>query len=308
MAFWANLHGSFLFGFVLTAPLALEALVAARGRRWATLRAWGVFGGLCLAAGLLTPHGLAAFTYPLNITNMQTLDSIIEWRPQDFSQPSCFELALMATLFLAMSCGVKVPPFRMVLLLAVTHMALQHHRHEMVLALTAPVLLARPFAEAVARPVRAERLRGAIPAAGVALALLLTLARLAAPVTRGDSGNTPQSAFARVPAAVAAQPVLNSYDFGGFLIFHGVRPYIDGRSDMYGDALFRGFLAMSGGDLSRFDAAVRRYGIGWTLLRPSEPLAAALDHDPRWRQIYRDRFAVVHVRVASGDIGAAAGG
>jgi hypothetical protein len=32
--------------------------------------------------------------------------------------------------------------------------------------------------------------------------------------------------------------VLNTYGFGGYLIFSGVRPFIDGRSDMYGDAFF----------------------------------------------------------------------
>jgi hypothetical protein len=64
---------------------------------------------------------------------------------------------------------------------------------------------------------------------------------------------------------------------------------------MYGDALFREHIAMTGGDVAAFDAAVRRYGLTWTLLRPDEPLATALDHHPGWRPLYRDRWAVVHV-------------
>ena len=31
-------------------------------------------------------------------------------------------------------------------------------------------------------------------------------------------------------------PVLNNYDFGGYLIFFGVKVFVDGRTDMYGDA------------------------------------------------------------------------
>src|SRR5438094_893568 len=34
MALWANLHGSFVFGFLVVASLALEELIEARARPW----------------------------------------------------------------------------------------------------------------------------------------------------------------------------------------------------------------------------------------------------------------------------------
>ena len=54
-------------------------------------------------------------------------------------------------------------------------------------------------------------------------------------MVREDIFTSPGAAFAHVPASLAAMPVLNEYNFGGFLIFNGVRPFIDGRADMYGD-------------------------------------------------------------------------
>ena len=48
-----------------------------------------------------------------------------------------------------------------------------------------------------------------------------------------------------MPAALRAQPVLNQYDFGGYLIFKGVKVFVDGRTDLYGDAFLANYdLAM----------------------------------------------------------------
>jgi hypothetical protein len=122
---------------------------------------------------------------------------------------------------------------------------------------------------------------------------------MAVPVVRVDGEATPLSALAQVRPALAGRPMLNSYDFGGYLIFKGVKPFIDGRSDMYGDAQFQRFLRIRGGDRPSLDAAVRRYGVAWTLLQPGEPLVAVLDATPGWRRLYADRYAVVHERVAA---------
>jgi hypothetical protein len=43
-----------------------------------------------------------------------------------------------------------------------------------------------------------------------------------------------------------------------------------------------------------------QYGITWTLLRPSRPAVALLDHLPGWRRLYADDIAVVHLREDSG--------
>ena len=57
IALWANLHGGFIFGLVLVAPVALEALMdAAAGTRLATVRAWGLFGSRLVGGG--APHSL----------------------------------------------------------------------------------------------------------------------------------------------------------------------------------------------------------------------------------------------------------
>jgi hypothetical protein len=93
-----------------------------------------------------------------------------------------------------------------------------------------------------------------------------------------------------------SQPVLNSYSFGGPLILSGIRPYIDGRADLYGDAFMLGHHRIIGGDTAAFDAAVRKWGINWTILSPEERLVSLLDRDAGWHRIHADRWAVVHRR------------
>ena len=134
----------------------------------------------------------------------------------------------------------------------------------------------------------------------VILVLGLTGLRIVAPEPRVDSEWVPVTALANVPGGIAAQPVFNEYGFGGWLIFNGVRPFIDGRNDMYGDAAMQAYIdteaAKSPGGVEQ---AFRRYGVAWTILKPSSPLAAYLDKTPGWVRFYADAWAVVHVR---GDI------
>ena len=127
-------------------------------------------------------------------------------------------------------------------------------------------------------------------------AALVVVTRLAIPLVRVDNGNVPVTALAHVPPQLLSQPVFNEYAFGGYLIFKGVKPYVDGRADMYGDAWVQEYLAIAGGAQPDVDRAFKRWNIRWTILSPREPLVRMLDSRPGWRRVYADGFAVVHAR------------
>ena len=97
--------------------------------------------------------------------------------------------------------------------------------------------------------------------------------------------------------------MFNEYSFGGPLILAGIRPYIDGRADMYGDRFFRDYQEALRGDPEHFDKAVDRYGIEWTMLPPHITLARRLDRTPGWKRVYADKVAVIHVRRSNNDSG-----
>jgi hypothetical protein len=260
------------------------------------VREWGLVGLLSAGATLATPHGLAGILYPFQILSMGTLSAIQEWRPADFSKPAPFELALVATLFVCLSRGVRVQPLRLLLLLFLLHMTLQHERQLLMLGFIAPLLLARPLADALdQRPEEATHIRAAWLALA-AVGVVLSGVRLAMPVVRHDGPTSPVTALEHVPTAIAHRPLLNSYGFGGYLIYKGVKPFIDGRSDMYGDRHFNRYLRIAAGDAASLDQALAQYHAEWTLFTPDEPVVRLMDARPGWRRLYGDRYAVVHVR------------
>jgi len=161
------------------------------------------------------------------------------------------------------------------------------------------LVLAGPFGDALGRRSAAHAGRGVGVVATLAVAALLAVLRFAAPPVIGDTPNRPVSALAHVPAALRQRPMLNSYGFGGYLIAEGVRPFIDGRADMYGDAFFRRFLAIVGGDTAAARAAFADHQVDWTLLSPADPLARAMDAEPGWTRLYADRTAVLHARIVA---------
>jgi hypothetical protein len=86
---------------------------------------------------------------------------------------------------------------------------------------------------------------------------------------------------------------------GGPLILSGIRPFIDGRGDMYGDALVSDYVRITSGDRAAFEQAVRQWGIRWAILPRRSRLIWLLDHSPGWRRVAADEAGVVYVRSAA---------
>jgi hypothetical protein len=302
MTVWSNLHGSFIFGLALIGPFALEALLAARpDKRIAVARGWVLFGLLALGAALINPLGIEALLFPIRLMGQKSLAGVGEWRPEAFDHVGPMEIALFALIGFALLRPLRVAPLRLLLLIGLIHLALHHTRHGMLLGLLAPMILARPIADALAATPgeMPDASRGITRfQAALALALFVALAglRFAVPVTHMDGPMAPISALAAVPMELRARPVLNHYDFGGYLIFSGVRPYVDGRADLFGDAFLDNFDRIAAGNAKALDAALDKDDIVWTVFPPTSAVVRTLDARPGWKRIYTDRDAVIHAR------------
>ena len=182
-------------------------------------------------------------------------------------------------------------PLRLMLLAGLAWLAMKHVRHQPVFILISVLVLTRGLRRAVPPTRDSAALTKTVAIAFVAIAG----ARAAMPVERHDSESNPLAAIAHIPPQLRDQPVLNSYAFGGPLILAGIRPYIDGRGDMYGDAFMFEHQRLMRGDMAEFRSAAKRWGLKWTIVSPLDPLSARLDSEPGWRRIYADRWAVIHV-------------
>ena len=307
MTLWANMHGSFIMGLALIAPFALEALIEGPKRIEVLLR-WGAFALLSALAALLTPHGIEGILFPLQVSAMKTLPLIVEWRGANFEEFKSFELALLIFLLFALSKGLRIPAIRLLILLGLLHLGLQHVRHQMILAVVGTLLVAEPAGRALLRGGSLPKpdLRAALagqwrtyrPAALAMMVVIAAIAtvRMAIPVQRTDSDHVPATALAKLPEELRTRRVFNDYGFGGALILAGIPPYIDGRADLYGDAFLQNHVRIDNGDAKAWREAARRWKIEWTILTPSAGLVRVLDREPGWRRIYTDKYAVIHVR------------
>jgi hypothetical protein len=91
--------------------------------------------------------------------------------------------------------------------------------------------------------------------------------------------------------------IFNRYEWGGYIGQH--RPqqlvFMDGRADVYGDALLRMYVSIIGvrGDPQLlFD----RYRIDYAVFPPDTPLADWFDASDRWVRVYSDDTAAIWVR------------
>jgi len=301
MTIWANLHGSFLFGLLLVAPFAAEALMDETADRLKVVRGWGLFGLGALVAAMITPHGPWGLVYPVKLMSMTRLQDIVEWRSTDFSHLTTFELALLTSLFVLLYRGVKVPLMRLATVLALLYLTLHETRHQMVLAVVAVLLLAEPLGQALGGPDLAGERRSPAVRRGLLAAVILAFlgvagARLLIPARLTEGVTAPMAALAHVPKALQRQPVLNEYGMGGFLLFNQVPVFIDGRADMYGDDYFGAYVDALKPDPAKLKALLARYKVRWTILRAENPAIPAMDALPGWKRLYADKTAVVHVK------------
>ena len=306
MTLWSNLHASYFIGLAFIGVFGLEAVLDAGVQRIRTGLSWAGFGAAALVCSLLTPNFIDGLIYPFYVMNMKDLAAIDEWKPASFAAITPLEVAILGTIFMLFYKKITTTAVRIILLLVLLHMTLQHERQEFVLILVGLLVLAEPLGRSLepvhpATPLRtpdpAGATRGrALVAVTLAAMVITATARLVVREDRVSAESVPVAALDHVPANIRTLPVFNDYSFGGWLIFNHVRPFIDGRSDMYGDALFRTFLEAWSGDPDSISRTFKKYRIAWVIVPPSAAVVKWLDQRPDWRLVYRDKWAVTYVR------------
>jgi hypothetical protein len=318
MVLWANMHGSFTMGLVLCVGIAVDAVLrhAPEGRRAAS-RSWAGFCALAILAAMVTPHGWGGYIYTVQVMYQPVaLSSIGEWLSPNFQKLQPLEVWLLLVLAIGLTGRVRVPIVRLALLLFLVHIALKHQRYTAVLGLVSPFLLALPLARSwySAPPVGrdaesldrwfkslANTAKAKTTAVCVALVGLLMFGTLQLRPPLPSEAITPQAAVDAALAAGAQGQVLNDYGFGGYLIHRKIPVFIDGRSDMYGDAYLEAMLrAFNLRDRKDLIQLIDKHRFGWSVLANGTPAVAVLDELPGWRRVYTDAHAVAHIRIDSG--------
>ena len=299
LALWANIHGSFVLGLVLVGPIGLDALWnAPPPRRRLLALKWALFGMGALAACCATPYGWDTLFAARKILELGGLLAVIsEWAPISFTHVGAFEVCLLLAIGAMLYLGVALPPTRILLALGLLHMALSHDRHIEVFALLLPLVLLTPLADRFgATRDAAPASRSAATIAAVAAAALLIVGVTALRPIRLATDEH----YAPAIAALRAQNVTRVFNddmLGGYMIWKGMAPFIDGRSELYGERFgLDYFKAVSLLDPNVLFRLLDENRIEATILFPSTPAARLLDHLDGWQRVFANDWVVVHMR------------
>lgn len=290
MLVWANLHGSFAFGLALAAALGVEAVLENR----AAAKPWLIFLCASVIVVLINPQGLNGLLFPIRLLLLPGIAYIGEWAPANLTSLSPFVLSLLAMVYVLATRKVRLPPIRALLILGLVYLGLAHLRHQMLFGVTAPLLAAPSLGKIW--PPRSRELPVWPASTALALVALLAIARPMLPDIRSEDPVTPVAALLHVPQDLRAKPVLNAYEYGGYLIFNGVKVFVDSRAEMYPATFFATYGQLQAGDRATLTDALTRWQIGWTVFPSNSLTARLLDHLPGWRRLYADTNSVVHVR------------
>ncbi len=309
---WVNLHGSFplaimIAGFAFCHVLETHGF----GDRSLLLR-WALFLASCVSAILIHPYGIEPLLFAMHLSlGNDWVPMISEWLPFNASDAPIHEAGLLAFFGILLWRRPRLSVSKIGFVLFALHMFLLHRRFVFVYVLLAPMAIISemvPQDSRLSLTVWKEQARdlverfviGRLP---VALGGLATAAMFASVIFFRDAIEPPSNVFAGKAIKFAEENllpanVLNDYDFGGTLIFHGIPTFVDGRSGQLFLGKFAADIAETvkpGGSVT-FIRQLDDYHIGWTLLSNVDPRNLVLSTLPGWERAYSDNDVIIYKR------------
>ncbi|MBO9310088.1 MAG: hypothetical protein J7551_09935 [Chloroflexi bacterium] len=318
---WVNAHPGYFIAFILLGGfMAGEALgklfnaLETPALTWRRLGKLGLIAALSYAALVLNPTGTFAWTYAFRTFGIGALQNFIqEWASPDFHRRETWPfLALFFATFAMVGFSRRRHDLTDLFLFCGTaFMAFYAGRNISLFALVAtPTLTRHAHAFRELHGLRLPRARAPKGAAVILNWLLLALIVSGAglkvwaeltpsAIQRAQAERLPLGVVAYLNAARPQGKLFNTYNWGGYLLFAApdFPVFVDGRTDLYGDALLTEWLRAYTGVAWR--EVFERWSIGLVVLERDAPLAALLRDAPDWHETYSDQLGAVFERRSS---------
>jgi len=321
---WANMHGGFIWGFLL-----LFAFIIGNGfdnllkrdsslsfRQLGYLSVWALIAGLAIA---INPNGLALWKLPFYTVGV-SIQSITEWSSPDFHRLDLHPMLWLLFLFIAgMGAGRKPIRWSDILkTIGFAYMAFISQR-----SIGPFILIAAPVAvESLTalwlewRPVLSNQMqklyqsKTSVPVPGpVAIILNLTILGLFASMilAHAYSVSREQQVHRGFPMKavewiITTQPegrMFNAYNWGGYLQWELPQypVFIDGRADLYGEKTITDWWSVVNAT-DEGVALLDSWQINFVILEPGWPILEKLNQIG-WQVLYDDETATIMGRQLS---------
>ncbi|HEX7774099.1 MAG TPA: hypothetical protein VF435_16870 [Pyrinomonadaceae bacterium] len=313
MVLWVNMHAGFAAGIALIGVTVVGLALDARIRHkdsvssiFLRIRRLCLVGVLAGTAVLLNPNGLRIYSYPFETLRSQAqMRYIQEWKSPNFQDPTFLALLILIVLiFCVLALSNKRPrPSEMLILIATLAATMRSARNVPFFALVAaPTFADHLWSWFSAQRKSSQKSGGLAPVLSVVVFVILpvivavmSVQRAVARQPQVEAENFPVAAVEFIKSHEIPQPIYNEYHWGGYLIwklYPQYRVFIDGRADVYGDALIEEYFTVHDGE-SSWKTPIDKYKIQSVLVEPNTAIASLLRQDPTWQKVFEDQQAVI---------------
>jgi hypothetical protein len=305
---WINLHGSWVFGFVVMGIYVVSSLVEGQwnnvvAERWTPVQLRKLLLIFAASVGSLfvNPYGYKLVWYPFDLLFRQKvyLDSMGEWVSVNF-HTGWGKLALFMIFALLGTAWFSRKPWKLCDILLATFAVWASLNHLRFLLFAAIILV--PILAPRLRlfpPYDAEKdkpwLNLAITAAVVAI--IVGSYPSAAQLQNNIDSQFPRDALRFIQQRQLTGRLFNWYDFGGYVEFYApaIKTFADGRTDIFAyNGVLNDYIKINAIE-SSFEL-LDKYKIDYVLFPVDTRLTYVLAHSPEWHTIYEDKVVKLFER------------
>ncbi|HRJ58720.1 MAG TPA: hypothetical protein PLV64_20715 [Anaerolineales bacterium] len=312
-AVWANIHGGWIWGYLLIAAHIAGNLISlflqadARTEIWRETRSLLSWSALSALAIGLNPNGIAIWALPFQQVNVSM--QIQEWLSPDFHGIDFHPFLWTLFLLLFLSPFAPKPPAwgQIIKILGFSYLTFVAQRNVAIAAIVAAPLLADWMNAALQHLMKDSRpsprrslpltLRTFINAAlgFTLLAAALGNAYLASLPEKVDE-NYPTAAIQWIKTNQPEGQMFNSYNWGGYLLWTlpEYPVFIDGRADMYDEELIQQWQNVVSAEANAL-SILDEWNVNFILLEPHWSIVTVLQTHG-WQTAFEDDKAVILVR------------
>jgi hypothetical protein len=310
-AIWINLHGSWVFGFIIVGIQFASSLFNFQSTRvipgpWnrTQLKKIATYSVVSFAALFANPYGYKLVWYPFDLLLRQqaNMKNVIEWQSVDF-QTGFGKLAMVMLFGIVAAFLFSKRPWELrdLLLIAFALWTSLTHVRFLIFAAILLVPIFAPRLHLFPSP-RLDRPKAMLTLGFGCLVLIVLVAML--PSNSELQGiidkNYPRDAVAFMRNQRIKGRLLHLYDWGGYLEWHDrdTKTFADGRTDIFVyNGVFEDYLQITSGR-APFET-LDKYKIDTVLFPPNTPFTYLLDRSPAWKRIYTDPIASIYQRSAN---------
>jgi hypothetical protein len=306
MVVWSNMHLGYLFGLMAMYVWLVCLFLRDRPTAFAHLRTPLVLTLLATLSPAISPVGPRALLVPLDYvaSDRLAINTIGEWASPNFHSIAFAPLALGIAILLIVGLPLgRKHLFGLILSLVVVGMALTAQRNIALFAIVFPVVASQSIAERWPSQIGVPR--PGVNSLNWAICVMTVLLMLAIVPSIGGQVHSEPNVSSGLPSEGVAylrehplgNRMLNSYDWGGYLIFElypEASVSIDGRSDLYGDAILSQYLTVYNLKPG-WREELAALNPDFILMPRYSPLAGELRYDAGWRLAFEGHVEMIFV-------------